>query len=255
MTTQGIATNHTTEIVISNPIDLPGFETALATMEQLENGLAPIAEQARTMKVESADDYAKAADLIAQLKISTKTGASTLAPFEGIIARVHDFLQTRKNRHKNRVEMIHMVLTDKMGAYTRREKEAAEAEQRRLNEEARKKRDADLKAQVKAGDLGKREAAKIAKEAPPEVKVEPNIPKVAGVVRRMNYYAECTNEDAFLLEFAKRYVKGDKSLRHYVNVNAQQINAAAREMKDSKALEAVLPFVKGREEASFGGKA
>jgi hypothetical protein len=244
-------TNH--EIVPSS--ELPGLENALVTLDTLERDLAPIEARAKEMKVETADEYANAADLIAQLKISQKTGAATLAPFEGILSRVKDFLQTRKQRHKNRAESIHGILTAKMGDYTRREINAAHAEQWRINEEARRKRDAELKAAVKAGEMGKREAAKLAKEPVPEIKVKATIPKVAGVVRRTNYYAECTNEDGFLMEFAKRIVKGDKSLRHYVVVDAQQINAAAGEMKDSKALEALLPFVKAREESSFGGKA
>lgn len=157
-------------------------------------------------------------------------------------------------------------------AQQKREAEEKLQADRRVAAEIKAQRIAQIKADYRDGKINKREYAKLLKEAGDEaeamrqqaeleaeerknakieVKVEPNVPAMAGVTRRTNYKAKCVDQDAFLLEFAKRIVKGDKSLRRFVFVDDAALAAEARELKDNAKMEQTYPFVKAWDEKSF----
>lgn len=286
------------EIVPSS--DLPKFQDALATMDDLEAQLEPIAKEAREIKVTDAVSYARAGVLIATLKSAVKTGDGTMSPYDAILKKVKDFIQTRKLRIKNRVEEVTGILTPKMADYDRKEKQAAADEQQRvaretkqrLDREAEEKRRADeesakelrkqkvdeIRADLKAGVIGKREAEKrlraagateeaakaqaaaeeeegkqAATKKAEGVKVQSNVPAVAGVVRRTNYYAQCIDQDAFLRAFARECAKtGDLGpMRQFIQVSDQLLCAKARDVKDSTEMAKMFPAIKAWDEKSY----
>ena len=190
------------------------------------------------------------------------------------------------------LEDLDDALATKVKQYEREEREAAQREQDKINTEnarlakekadaeakaAKEKAELDKKARIaqinameKRGEIGKREKARLLREAgafaeaqkeqadaeaeaaknapPPAVTVKPNIPAVAGVPSRRNYRAEVTDDDRFIAECAKRLVNGDTSLLEFVMVNGSAVAAKAREMKDSKAFMAKYPFTKATDD-------
>ena len=126
----------------------------------------------------------------------------------------------------------------------------AEAEERRINEERRKKaaddaeaerkrREKEIEAQRKAGEVGKREAERLRKEAEAEakaqaaavvdVKVQANIPSVQGVPSRVNW------------KF--RIVDANKIPKAYLIPDEQKIGQTVRLLKDKARTEAVIPGI------------
>jgi hypothetical protein len=113
-------------------------------------------------------------------------------------------------------EAIDRALAQKVKDWERQERIAAEAEQRRVNEERRKtaeaaaeaerkERERAIDAQVKYGGMGKREAkkqlAQAANEAAQQVAavqdvvVKPDIPTVAGVPSRQDWHYRIVNPE------------------------------------------------------------
>jgi hypothetical protein len=223
-----------------------------------------------------------------------------MAPYDKIIKRVKDFIQTRKLRVKNRVTELTGMLTPKMAEWDRAEERAAQAErdrvareqkqalerqaeQKRLADEKaakelREKRVAEIRTDLKAGRITKRQAEKLLTEAgaleeslkakaaadeeeskeqaaktAAEVQVLPNIPAVAGNVKRKNYKAKCTDEDKFLLAFIAEYKKLGRfgSLREFVHVTDEDLSKKAREVKDNDKMMAAYPAVFAWEDRSY----
>ena len=218
-----------TQIVLANPLPLPGIETALATMDTLENSLVPLAERAKALQVSDAATFAQAGEIIAELKRVTKEGEVTLAPFKLIVQRVKDFMQQRFNRNNNRATEIHAILSGKMGDYTRKERPTAQKEEDTIN-----------KQRAKQG-------------LPPET-VQPNIPKVAGVRNTINYPIEVTDRSKFLNAF----LKGDKQRRiflsQFIALDESKLAAHAKDLKDPVEFMKHVPGVKCEKKEAFGGK-
>jgi len=280
--------------------DLPQFEQALATMSDIESTLGPVVDEAKAIKVVDKTTYARAGALLAQGKAAVKTSDATMASYELIIKTVKDYILERKNRVKALKEEISDALTPKMVEYDRAEKAAAQAERdrealalkqkldreaeekRRKDEEnaaeLRKQRVAEIREDLKAGKITKRQAEKLLREAgameeaakaqaaadadeatqkaseiAARVKVEPNVPAVRGVVRRVNYYAECIDPDAFLKEFIKEYnlLGHFGKLREFIMIENQILSAKAREVKDSEKMAKMYPAIRAWEQKSF----
>ncbi len=138
----------------------------------------------------------------------------------------------------------------------------AEAKQRQKAEEERrqadliaveqyKAREKELEEQRKAGEIGKREEARLAKiaaeeeakakalaakqaaetaAAVPEIRVEPNVPKVAGIKGRVNHKFEVT--DASLLP------------RLYLKPDEVRIGEMVRRIKDPEKAQQVIPGIR-----------
>lgn len=130
----------------------------------------------------------------------------------------------------------------------------AEEEKRvadRIATEQRKAREKELEEQRKAGEIGKREEARLAKiaveeeakarilaaeqakqtaAAVPEIKVEPNVPKVAGIKGRVNYKFEVTN--ASLIP------------REYLKPDEVRIGEMVRRIKDPEKAQQVIPGIR-----------
>lgn len=273
----GIQPYSNQEVIPSS--DLPKFPEALATMDALERQLEPIAKEARDLKITDKASRERAGLLIAEIKKADGDGDDTMAPYSKIVNRVRDFINQRKKRVANRVEEIRGTLTPKMAEWDRaeeraaaaerdriaREKQAAldrEAEEKRQADEAtanelRKKRIAEIRADLKAGKItirqskkllelaGAKEEAALAEAAAQEqeakqeavrvaekVEVKTNVPTVAGNVRRVNYSAECEDSHMFISAMMIAYEKKDfktyERLFAMVEVSDQKLSAEAR---------------------------
>ena len=222
-----------TEIIPLNPLPLPGIETALTTMDKLENSLAPLAERAQTLQVIDAASFAEAGELIAQLKSITKESEVTLAPFKLIVQRVKDFMQTRFNRNSNRATEIHGVLSRKMGDYTRQERPAAHKEEDKTNRQREK-------------------------QGLPPVNVQPNIPKVAGVRNTVNFPITIEDPKALIKACLKAYKATDTKrfqfLAQFIKLDETTLAAHARDLKDAEKFNSEVPGVKCEKKEAFGGK-
>src|SRR6516164_3923442 len=78
-------------------------------------------------------------------------------------------------------------------AWEEAERRAAEAEENRLQAEAQKVREREVNAQLRKGEIGKREAEQLKLEVP-KVTVKPSIPTISGVQSRRNRSEEHTSE-------------------------------------------------------------
>jgi len=234
---------------------IPSFEAskaevALREVETLKAALIPLEEEAKRIVVTNAEQYAEAGALLKRVRDNRKQGEETVKPLARVIQSIKDWVQTVKLQHQNQCERIETILEVKMTDQKRREREAAAAEEKRLNEERRKEaeriaeeqrkaREKEIEAQRKAGEIGKREAAKQVKEAAQEaeaikntvqeVKVEPAIPKVAGLRQRVNW------------KF--KIVDANKIPRAFMMPNEVSIGQFVRTAKDKALAEKTIPGI------------
>jgi hypothetical protein len=157
-------------------------------VSELEKGLAQLQTEARAVvKVSTPQEYASAGSILVAIRNYQKDVKNKLNPFVDIARRAYDAARQEMQKYLNQAQELEIVLTRPMEDFKRREREAAEAEQRRINEERRleaarlaeeqrkadearakeerEKREREIKEAQKAGDLKKREAEKMRKEA------------------------------------------------------------------------------------------
>lgn len=273
---------YTAEVVPSS--ELPLFDTALTVMDGYEMALDPIATEARGLKITDKASRERAGLLIAAIKKLDNDGEDTMAPYSKIVNRVKEFIQTRKKRVENRVTEIKGILTPKMAEWDRAEERAAAAERDRvarekqaaLDREAelkrkedetaaielRKKRVAEIRADLKSGKITKRQSEKLLREAgameealkvkaaadeedakkeavhvAETVEVKPNVPTVQGNVRRVNWKFRIKNP---------QHVKIG-----YLCPDEIKIGARVRELKDAKLAEAEIGGIEVYEDRSY----
>jgi hypothetical protein len=235
---------------------------------ELEKGLAQLQSEARAVvKVSTPQEYASAGSILVAIRNYQKDVKNKLNPFVDIARRAYDAARQEMQKYLNQAQELEIVLTRPMEDFKRREREAAEAEQRRINEERRveaarlaeeqrkadearakeerDKREREIKEAQKAGDLKKREAEKLRKEAEERerqqreqaardaeaaknsvqsVTVKPSTPTIAGLRGRVNW------------KF--RIVDANKIPRTYLCPDEQAIGRMVRETKDKAAAEA-----------------
>jgi len=196
----------TTEIVPQIPQE--GIQKATQELGDVRLMLVDFEMEAKRIKVETPEQYAEAGELLKRVRDAKKKASWIMNPLKSITKTIAEKFRTMEQAELNLAERIEGTLEPKMVDFKRREREAAAAEERRLNEERRKEaeriaeeqrkaREKEIEAQRKAGEIGKREAAKQVKEAAVEaeaikntvveVKVESNTPKVAGLRQRVNW--------------------------------------------------------------------
>lgn len=236
-------------------------------VKQFETRLAKLKAEAAAIVVKDAASCLVAKTAQRDLRNEMKAIHLVLDPFVNS-AKMH--LQEAKdelNKHIEPREAIDDALTAKVKTYEREEREKAQREQDRINAEnariarekaeadriqrekdAKEKREARVKeidAALKAGDIGKREHARMLREAgafeeaanaqaaidaeaaknapPPAVTVKPNIPTVSGVPSRVNWRF--------------RIVDSSKIAQEYWMVDEQKIGAEVRRIKDKAKAE------------------
>lgn len=199
-------------------------------VQQIETALGLLKHRAESIVVADSDSYAAACQIALDGRAYIKSVGFELDPG---IASAKDHLDLLKNQKAKFVEpakQIVEVAAQKAESWKAGERRKAEQEQERINAqlraeaariaqeeqrkaeaaaaEAKKLRDAQIEEARKAGEIGKREAARLAKQAEEdrlaaqelarkqaaetaanvqEVKVAPSVPKVAGIRARVNW--------------------------------------------------------------------
>ncbi len=217
------------EIVPSNPIVLDRWTDALSDMDKLELSANRLHDDARALIVTDAGSFARAGALIAEIKSNTAQSEACMEPFKLKVRRVLDFIQQRFNRNKNRGEEARGILNGKMGDYSRKEREAAEKEQKEINK-------------------------KLERKGEDPIKVQPNIPKVSGVRNTVNYPVEIIDRSKFLNAF----LKGDKGRRlflaQFISLDESALARHAKDLKDPEKFMKEVPGVRCEKKEAFGGK-
>lgn len=95
----------------------------------------------------------------------------------------------------------------------------------------------------------KKEETQINKGVPKaeRIKVEPNVPKVSGIVRRHNWSAEIVDEDKLLIAFLRGDGPRRKFLRQFICANQKKVAEFARDTQNSVTVEKLIPGVKTKE--------
>lgn len=204
-------------------------ESAIVVKE-VEAGLALLRSRAQAIIVRNADEYTQACQVALDCRAYVKDVGFKLDP--GInSAKTHlDFLRNEKSKYTEPAKQIAEIAAQKAEAWKAEERRKAQAEQDRINEEnrvtaqrkadeerkaaetqariERERREKELEEARKAGDINKREANRLAKQAAEdearqremaakqaaetaanvqEVKVAAAVPKVAGIKARVNW--------------------------------------------------------------------
>jgi type IV secretory pathway VirB10-like protein len=149
--------------------------------------LSALADRATAIVVRTADEYSEAGKFLTDIRSFKKQVGFVCDPFIEAAKQNLETARNEKNKYIRPADELDEIVSRKAEAWRKAEREAAEAEQRRINEERRreaeakateerkaaeaqaendrKKREAEIKEAQKAGEVGKREAARLEKEA------------------------------------------------------------------------------------------
>jgi regulator of protease activity HflC (stomatin/prohibitin superfamily) len=189
MATNEIIKTDVVEVIPST--ELFGLREALSELtreaEKLEDYRTRASALPGELPLTDAEVYATAGLLLNEVRASSELAPSKINPYKAVAKRVLDFLDTRLKAHKLCFAALDAEIAGKMAERNKRERESAEREQRRINEEKREaaqkradeqraadellakekreKRVAEIRGLLKRGKIGKREAAKLLKEA------------------------------------------------------------------------------------------
>lgn len=256
--------------IIPEPIPalaLPSdFETvALPQLDELHLRVQKTFDQAKALEITDAESRIAAGVLTASLKGDEKTAEAIMVPYMTIAERVVNFIRTRRQRTVNLGVMARGILAEKMTTWDRKEAQRAVKEEEEKQAAIGKQNERDAKQQLKAGEITKKEFKQQVAN-PPTVTVKPNIPAVAGNVRRVNYRAECVDRDKFIQAVIDSAHGKDKEkhlrLRDALIVDDKHLSQQARRLvktspQDDKhelskeAFESRYPFVALKEERTY----
>jgi len=113
-------------------------------------------------------------------------------------------------------------------AWEEAERRAAEAEENRLQAEAQKAREKEVNAQLRKGEIGKREAEQLKLEVP-KVTVKPSIPTMSGVPSTRRWKFKVVNPNVVP--------------RIYWRIDEEAIGKEVREIKDKAKAEREIPGI------------
>jgi G3E family GTPase len=164
-------------------------QSLAVALSQLQDELSFVSQwkaKAESLEVSDARSFTVAGDFRSQVRAARKVPRFKLEPFEEVAKRVSQFLEGKRTEAEAQFDAIDLILSGKMDAQATRERMAAEAEQRRINDEKRireekeaaeRRREAEKQAEAdrkqrekeiaearKAGELNKRETEKALKE-------------------------------------------------------------------------------------------
>ena len=226
------------------------MSTQIVLVEGLQAGLTELRQKAESIVVSDSGSCLAAKTAQRDVRAYMKDVHLKLDPFVESAKRNYQAARDELNKWIEPAETIDGALARKVKDYETQERMRAEAEERRINEERRKKaaddaeaerkrREKEIEAQRKAGEVGKREAERMKKEAEAEakaqaaavvdVKVQANIPSVQGVPSRVNW------------KF--RIVDANKIPKAYLIPDEQKIGQTVRLLKDKARTEAVIPGI------------
>jgi len=237
-----------TELVPQVPQE--GIQKANQELETLKLALVEYEREAKALKVENPVTYEVAGTLLKRVRDNRKQGSWIMQPLKQIALTITTTFRQMEQAHGNKCEVIESLIEPKMVDYKRKERAAAEAEERRINEERRKEaerlaeeqrkiREKEIAKAQRLGNIGVREAERQKREAAAEaadlaktvqtVEVAPNVPKVAGLRQRQNWTFKVVAEDLIPREF--------------LMVNEMAIGQFVRRCKDKALAEKTIPGI------------
>jgi hypothetical protein len=280
--------------------NLAGVEVAITKLKTETEKIEPLRVRAKalmsTPAITATPAQAQEAKSL-QLEIRTigKAAALNLDPYWAVVNAARDALSQIYSGHEDPAKAIDDELKTWVKSFETEEKRRAKVEEDRREQERlkaaqekadaeRKERErlakvekdkkiADIKAAQKLGEIGKREAARLLREAgaseeaaieqaaadaeaaveaaknAPREQVKPDLRPMAGVPSRTNYKAQVTDAnlliEAYIRTFAKPVdVERRIYLRQFITINEQRVGEEARKMKDSKKMATLIPGVR-----------
>ena len=240
--------------------------------QQLQAGLVSLREVATTLVVQDKDTCLQAKTAQRDVRAYMKDVHAKLDPFVEAAKMNLSKARDEVNRWINPAEQIDATLAQKVKDYETQERLAAEAEQRRINEErrkkaqeeadrardlanaqaelARKKAAAEAEAARKAGEIGKREAEKLKKEAAEaaekaKVEAEQNAKASVAAVKDVVVKPDIPTVAGVPSRRNWRFkiVDAAKIPRAFLIPDEQQIGALVRATKDKEKIEALIPGI------------
>ena len=145
-------TNIVKQAEIVPQLDQSSLRTAL---HEVQDDLAVVPEwmaRAQALTVTNAEEYKAAGEFRAEVRSQRKQPKFRLESFQEVAKRVTDFLKMRRSEAEAQFDAIDNIITVKMNQQAERERLAAEAEQRRINDEKRKREEAEAAERRKAAD-------------------------------------------------------------------------------------------------------
>lgn len=234
--------------------------------------VALLRSEAEAIAVINQDDYTKALLFVKGLRAYKKDVGFKLDPGIHSAKEHYDFLREEKAKHIRPIQEIDEAVSARASAWREEERRAAEVEQEKLNADRRRvaaeeaetariaaekeavrqeqERKKEIERARKAGEFGKRDANRLAKEATAQadrdtkaaqdaqdaaaaqvkqVKVKPSIPKMAGIKGRTNWKHRIVDE---------RLIP-----RSYMTVDGVKIGGMVRAKKNKRAAEEECPGI------------
>ena len=126
--------------------------------QPLDMALATLRNEAKGIVVKTPDDYEKAGRLLVTINNYAKDVKNKLNPFVDFARRNLEAARQEMNKYLNGAEELRAVVSGPMADFKRQERLAAEAEERRINEERRRQ------AEIDAAEMRKRQEAEAAEQ-------------------------------------------------------------------------------------------
>lgn len=253
--------------------------TALANKE-LDANLSTLEQRANAIQVTNQAEYQAAAQFLVEIRSFKKRAGFFADPF---IEAAKTALQSAKNglsRWTDPAERAESIVKQKSEDFAKREREAAAAETRRVNEQRRKEaeekaaadrkaaeekaaadrkaRDKEIAAAQKAGDIGKREAEKLKKETAAAAESQKQTAAWREAValdthQDVEVRAAIPKVAGIRRRVNQRFevVDAAKIPRAHLTPNETSIGARVRELKDPDKAMAEIPGIRVWEEDSL----
>jgi hypothetical protein len=213
----------TTELVPQIPQE--GIQKATQELGDVRLMLVDFENEAKRIHVDSPETFAEMGALLLRVRDAKKKASWIMSPLNSIAKTIKDTFRSMELSVTNKAEEIDGICVAKLGDYKAPEREATKEEEADIN----KKRE---------------------KKGLPPVEVKPNIPKVAGLRNRVNYYAECEDFRALLDAYRAGTPAQRAFLQQFLMPNDKAIAAHARGLKDDAATMKAIPGTKAWHEES-----
>ncbi len=175
---------------------------------------------ARSLTIQTPDEYARADQFCVDLKSLEKSIIETFAEAKEKAFQTHRAITSAEAKHLEPVKQARTIIKCKMSDFQEKERKEREAEEARLRQEAQKRAEDEALAQAEAAHkLGDTEQAQAILEAPlvvAPVVLAPTIQKSKTVIRTVTKY---------------RIVNPNLVPREYLTIDEQKIGAIGRATK------------------------
>lgn len=217
---------------------------------ELETRALTWPEQARALEIVTAEDFARAGEMLKGIKALAAEIEQTFGPHKRRANELHRGICAEENKAKAPLLEAERVLKISMGRFHEAQENARRAEQRRLEAEAREREEAERVEEAAALEAeGRVEEAEqvLATPAPLAIAPAPPAPtKVAGISAREVWRARVVDKAALVAAVA-----AGKAPLAVLEVNQSVLDGLARSLKS----EFVLPGCEPVRETTMAARA